>query len=77
MMLTDPEIRDSFLSLSPADYIGRLSCIMANLRPFNDKMLTSTGWKMADGCRQAALEDIHAMSLGCMRSLDDIFVDLK
>ena len=77
MMLTDPEVRDLFLSLSPADYIGRLSCIAANLRPFNDKMLTSTGWKMADECRQRALDRIHAMSEECTRSLPDMFVDLK
>jgi hypothetical protein len=48
MILTDPEVRDLFLPLSPADYIGWLSCIVVNLKSFNDRILTSTGWKMAD-----------------------------
>jgi hypothetical protein len=77
MILTDPEVRGSFLSLSPADYIGRLSCIMVNLKPFNDRMLTSTGWKMADKCRMSALTTIQGMSVECTQGLPYIFVDLK
>jgi hypothetical protein len=77
MVLTHPKTRGVFVSLSPADYIGRLSCISTNLKLFHGKMLVGTSWKMAPGCLKSALAEVKAMSEECTRRLPDMFVDPK
>jgi hypothetical protein len=71
------ECRDLFISLSPGDYIGRLSFIAEVLELFHDEKTAPMDWEMAAGCVKAALAEVNAMSEECIQNLPDMFVDLK
>jgi hypothetical protein len=64
-----------FFSLSPADYIGRLSLVATILRRLDE--VWPKDLHMAAGCLKSGLAEVEAMSEECTRSLPDLFVDLK
>jgi hypothetical protein len=69
------DVRDMFFSLSPADYIGRLSLVATILRRLDE--VRPKDLHMAAGCLKSGLAEVEAMSEECTRSLPDLFVDLK
>jgi hypothetical protein len=77
IILALPEVREAFVSLSPADIIGRLSCIAVILKQLKDSPLQSTAGQIAAGCLQSGLAKVEAMAEECTRNLPDMFVDLK
>jgi hypothetical protein len=78
MIFTDPAACEVLGSRSPADVIGKLSCIADILKPLHHEMLASTtGRKMAAGCLKSASAMIKGLSEAYTLSLPDMFVDRK
>ena len=65
----------SFTSLSPADVIGRMSFIAANLKTLHDATLFSTGYAMAPTCLSDASTAITAMLEKRIENMPNLFVD--